>query len=257
MTHLTEEDLLLLFYREHRDEGMVEAHLRECPACRAREEALLADLGMVVLEAPPRDARYGQRVWERLRPQLGAPDPAHPLPLKERPAVRRFAALLAMAAALVMAFLLGRRTSPEPPKALRAAEARRDRVLLLAVDRHLERSQVFLVELSHAGVADWAHVPARAADLVAANRLYRQAALSDGETGLASVLDELERVFVEAKNTPVLTEGKARDRSGRVEDADLLFRVRVVAAQLRERGRTMAAPGQTSPGPRLDERTGL
>jgi len=42
----------------------------------------------------------------------------------------------------------------------------------------------------------------RAEDLLQENRLYRQTALQEGDTGLASVLDELERVLLDVAHSP-------------------------------------------------------
>ena len=43
---------------------------------------------------------------------------------------------------------------------------------------------------------------ARAEQLVAANRLYRQTAVSTGDTGIADLLDELERLLVDLAASP-------------------------------------------------------
>ena len=78
---------------------------------------------------------------------------------------------------------------------------------------------------------------ARAEQLVAANRLYRQTAVATGDAGIADLLDELERVLVDLA-------GQSR-KSSRAEDLDevrhriesrsLLFKVRVVSSEMRQR----------------------
>jgi hypothetical protein len=109
----------------------------------------------------------------------------------------------------------------------------RERILLAAVARHLDRSQRVLVELSHADDADLGELPARAERLVAENRLYRQSAEQAGEAGLASLLDDLGRVLVEVAHAPdPMTRDEVRALNARVERKELLFRVRVVGVRL-------------------------
>jgi hypothetical protein len=68
-----------------------------------------------------------------------------------------------------------------------------------------------LVELANApanGKVDISSEQRAASDLVSENRLYRQTALNAGEAGVASVLDELERVLVEVANSPAEVSSK-------------------------------------------------
>ena len=160
MTHLSDDDLVLLHYRE--DAGAdAFAHLAGCAECTERLRALGRILAVAAPpEAPERGDDYGARVWERLRPQLGVPEPRpNVVPVRSR-LLPRAASFLALAAALALAFLLGRRF-PDQPQPL-SAEVR-ERVLLVAVGDHLERSQMVLVELVNApaGEADEREGPAR------------------------------------------------------------------------------------------------
>jgi hypothetical protein len=114
-------------------------------------------------------------------------------------------------------------------------------VLLVAMGDHLDRSQMVLVELLNAEGADAASLAAerdRAADLVAANRLIRQSAEQAGETTLAGVLDDLERVLIQIANG---SEDASSDElqllKARIESRGILFRMRVVGAEVRERER--------------------
>ena len=62
-----------------------------------------------------------------------------------------------------------------------------------------------LVELVSAGdenPVDISGERARAEQLVAANRLYRQTAVATGDAGIADLLDELERVLVDLAASP-------------------------------------------------------
>jgi hypothetical protein len=230
--HLSEEDLILHHYGESPDRAGEQAHLLECAECRGAYDGLQRTLAAVDgLPVPERPAEYGRMVWWRLRPKL-------------RPrasALRRLYPFAAIAASLVLAFVLGRVTRE---RELRIAqpinEPARERILLVAVSEHLERSQMVLVELQNAGgSADSVDISAErqwAEELVPANRLYRQAALRAGEPGVASVLDELERVLVEIAMSPdrLATPGLEQIKQ-RIESQGLLFKVRVIGSQVRER----------------------
>jgi hypothetical protein len=243
MTHLTEDDLVLHYYGEHDDAAGVAAHLESCTTCRAANDAVRADLAAIEFDTPARDADYGRRVWQRLEPRLKA-DTASAVSGRRHFSSGRVVTYLAMAASLVVAFLLGRHT-PSHEDAGRAAVAR-ERILETAVGDHLDRSQVLLLELAHADATEPAAFAARAADLVAANRLYRQTAQRAGDAGVAHLLDELERVLVEVANTPGLTADDIRELNERIEKRGLLFKVRVVGSRLRERGAEPTVKGASS-----------
>jgi hypothetical protein len=237
MTHPTDGDLVLHHYGDHEDAGAIATHLEGCAACHAAMESLRADLASVTLDVPEPGADYGTRVWERLGPRL-AGGPTAPVSFFRRPVVRRAGGYLALAACLATAFILGR-TLPRGQGDTGPLADTRERVLLVAVARHLDRSQRVLVALAHAEEGHAGDLSARAERLVAENRLYRQSAQQAGETGLASILDELGRVLLEVANAPgPLSPGDVRDLNARVERKELLFKVRVVGSQLMEREKT-------------------
>ncbi len=72
-----------------------------------------------------------------------------------------------------------------------------------------------------------------AESLVAANRLYRQVALAHREQGMASVLDELEPVLVEIEHSS--SDQPAEALAERIQSKDVLFKIRVVEAQIEQR----------------------
>jgi len=79
----------------------------------------------------------------------------------------------------------------------------------------------------------------RAADLVSANRLFRQSAEQSGDTAIADILEDLERVLLEIANAPAdTTSGERADLKSRIKTEDLLFRVRVIASEMRQRTTT-------------------
>jgi hypothetical protein len=156
-----------------------------------------------------------------------------------------------MAGLVVAAFLAGR-YYPKPPQSPQMAAGQvRERILLVAVGDHLERSQMVLVELVNArpGQAlDISSEQERAGDLVAENRLYRQTAARTGDASVAGVLDELEPVLLEIANGPArLTPDEVDKLRRRIEGDGILFKVRVVGSTVRHREERAAAnPGQKS-----------
>jgi anti-sigma factor RsiW len=234
VSHLTDEELVLHHFGEAED-AAVRAHLAQCDACRVALEALRRDLAAVpVPEAPERGEDYGAQVWARLRPQLTEIAPAAPVRTR-----RRLWAPLGLAASLVLAFLLGRHWPHEPAPAPVSAAAR-ERILLVAVGDHLERSEMLLVELVNAGgdgqPVDISTQQQYAEELVGANRLYRQTVMRAGEPGVASLLEELERLLVEVAHRPSsMSPSDLADIRSRIESRGLLFRVRVIETQVREK----------------------
>jgi hypothetical protein len=239
MSHVSEDELVLLHYRE--DAGRdAEAHVAGCTECAARLRALAETLSLATAPDPPeRGDDYGASVWARLRPQLGLGEPPvespKVVPFRRRvwPHVAGFAAI---AAALVLAFLLGRRFPAEPQPL--SAEVR-ERVLLVAVGEHLDRSQMVLIELANAPAGEVLNFSAQRAvadELVTSGRLYREAAVRSGDPALAAVLEELERVLVEVAAGPeALQPADLEKLQQRIESRGLLFKVRVVGTQVRER----------------------
>ncbi len=146
---------------------------------------------------------------------------------------RRFAAV----AVLVIAFLAGR-YSPRAgqPQVAGEASAVRERVLLVAVGDHLERSKMLLVELANAdpsrklAIADEREI---AQDLVHTNRLYRQTAVSAGDERVVSLLDQLERVLVEIAHSPdELAPAELESLRDQIRDEHLIFKIRVAGSKL-------------------------
>jgi hypothetical protein len=160
-----------------------------------------------------------------------------------------FAWAAATAALVVMAFLTGRfvnlreqqSTSDEAaasPHAVADQAMVRERVLLIAVGDHLERSQMVLVELAHAETGGELDISAErqlADDLVASNRLYRQTAQEMGQANVAGLLDELERVLVEVARGPsTVSMQQLADIQQRIESQGILFKVKVIGSEIRQ-----------------------
>jgi hypothetical protein len=234
MTHLHEEEMTLAYYDEL--DPALRAHLDHCPECHAefdRLKRVLDDLRDVPV--PERGASYGGEVWTRLLPNLPAAKP-------RRLWLRWWTVAPALATVVVAAFLAGifveqRRvvTAGIPAKA-------RERVLLIAMGDHLDRSQMVLAELVNAtpGTVDLGDERARARDLVAENRLLRQTATRTGDLSDAALLDELERTLLDIANGPANpSPADLETLQHRIESEGLLFKVRIIGTNVRQKGQQL------------------
>lgn len=258
--HVSDEEITLHYYGEASDFSGVERHLASCPDCRVRFEAIQGVLNTIEApEAPWRPERYGAQVWDRIAPELRRRrgrrtfGPAAWWPRRlvwspGRAALAGACAALALAGVAVgwlwpgildeqPAPTAARRSSPAAAaEAEGAIDARR--ILLVTIGDHLDRSQVALIEL--ANMTPGRHVDlsaeqAWAEDLVADNRLYRQAAALQGEMDVADVLDELERVLLEiARGPSTLGARDFEHLRQRLEARGILFKVRVLGTRIRQ-----------------------
>jgi hypothetical protein len=274
MNHPNEEELIAYHGGEPAKREAIATHVADCPECRAelsRIDAVLAALSS--LPVPDPGADYGVRVWQKIAPRL-----------PERPPVRwwqfdssslaagwrawleprRITALGAVAAIAIVAFVAGRATKhPTAGQEVVTADASkiRERVLVMAVGEHLGRSEMMLIELgntepenSKQKEVNISSERRRAEDLVQENRLYRQTALEQGDTALAGVLDELERVLLDVAHSPgEVTPAQLDEIQQRIAARGILFKVRVVGKELQQRERT-AAPATVQNGSGTGER---
>lgn len=229
MTHLNEEQLTMAYYGDAENEAR--AHLDECPECRAalaRLERLLNDVRDYPV--PERGESWESEVWARLAPKL---------PVRRRREWFRWWMLApAMAGLLVVAFIAGMHMQQQRDRGL-SAQARQ-RVLLVAMGDHLDRSEMVVAELVNAspGAQDLAGERARARDLLGENRLLRQTAARNGDMRHAALLDELERALLDiAHADPSPDELGALQH--RLESEGLLFKMRVIRTNIREKGQTL------------------
>jgi hypothetical protein len=257
MKHPNEDELIAYHDGEVSQREATAKHLADCGECRAeleRIEAVLAALDTMPVPDPGEE--YGRRVWQQIAPRL-----------PERRAhwwdfgmsgrlfePRRWAAAGAIAALAIAAFLAGRVTKHAGPESAAVdASQVRERVLIMAVGEHLGRSEMVLVELANAEPANAQQKQVnisgeqrRAEDLLEENRLYRQTALEQGDTSLANVLDELERVLLDVAHSPdKVTPAQLETIRQRIEARGILFKVRVVGKELQQREEsTKPSPGE-------------
>ena len=228
MKHVSEEDLILLYYGEPDAPEGAREHLRSCAECAGAAEALRRTMelcdAMPVPEAPE---GLAETMWERVVPQLAVTRP--------RRSVWGWLAVPAVGFALaVLAFLAVR-----PAQRDRALpdEARR-RILAISLADHLDRSQMLLTELANAEESDGAELEplrVRAQELLEEGRLMRQW-IARREPGVTlAVVDEVERVLTEAANGGNRPE-EIRALREQIGEDSLVFKVRIVEANLRTEG---------------------
>ena len=245
--HLNEDDLVLHYYGEmpSAEEGRAAAHLASCDACQQHYTTLQRVMALVdsapLVEAAP---GFERLAWARLEPALTRSRRGGWVSwFVFSPARLAFAAgVVLLIGAAFMAGRMTRATGVGGPAAPQSAAQVRERILLVDLGDHLDRSQMVLVEIVSAGGitgdVDISTERARAEQLVAVNRLYRQTALSTGDANMASVLDDLERVLVDIAASPSTVSQEDLDSvRRRIDSKELVFKVRVVSSQVRERQR--------------------
>ncbi len=229
MNHLTEEELTEAYYNQAHP-----PHLDDCPECRSSFERLSQTLeALRDYPIPERAANYGAEVWKRLLPQLPAP--------KRRRAWFQWWTLAPVLATLVaIAFVAGMLT--EQRRQAEAYSKARERVLLIALSRHLERSQIVLSQIANGTPAtiDLPEESSLARDLLEENRLLRQSAAHDGDTADAVLLEELERALLDIANAPPnLSAPDLASLQNRIDSQGLLFKVRVTGSDARFKGQKL------------------
>jgi hypothetical protein len=227
MNHLQEHELLDAYYGELAGSG--QKHLTECPECRAGL-AQLRDLldGIREFPVPERGEGYGREVWARLQPRLDRPARIN------WPSWRLLAPAFALL--LLVAFFGGMLTQRQRQAGISPQD--RERIFLLAMSDHLERSQIALTQLLNGTPAttDLNLERARARDLLDENRLLRETASRDGDHVHAALLDDLERVLLDVANSGPKHAPRDLDAlRRRVDNEGLLFKIRIASANTREK----------------------
>ena len=279
--HLSEEQLALHYYGDSGDVAQVEVerHLAACAACRGEFEQLKTLLGAVRIDVPEPAAGFEAATWGHVRSRLAERDFAESqasVTVKSSWLQRWFGQPWAVGGALALvivgAFVMGRwfergqgnsggtnlaaGAGSANVQTVAARNAVRDRILLVAVGDHLERSQMVLVELVNTKPGPSVDISLQqvaARRLLDDNRLYRQTAAQVQDHGTANVLDELERLLVDISHQPsTVNEREFDDIRSRIEAQGILFKVRILETQVRQRerrGAEAAATGTPAPAP--------
>jgi len=233
MMHLSEDELVEQYYEDGTSEAT--AHLKGCRECSARYTEVKQNLDAIApLAVPQRSADYGERVWEKLHPHL--------VPYEKKTAGWRAwgswrAALIAAGCAVLLAavFVGGRyweRATNKTPVIATNPQASQ-RVVLVVLTDHLDRTERLLVELEHArgnDSADQTQLQSEARELLASNRLYRVTARNSGDPEVAGALDKLEGVLAEIANEPRLSAADIERVRKDMNTKGILFEIRILRA---------------------------
>jgi hypothetical protein len=235
MKHLNEEELIEHYYEESVNMADCERHLKACAACAKHYAELRRDLdGVKPLEPPVRGEDYGEQVWQSIRSSLAVYE-------KPRRSWIRHWRPLSWAAAcgllIALAFVAGRQWERKqtPSVAVAVDPQARQRVVIVVLGDHLDRSERLLVELNHAGGNDISATPLRsdARELLASNRLVRQSAMQAGDLNVEASLDRLERLLVELANEPEdLSETDLNRLRQEMNTDGLLFDIRILRSRI-------------------------
>jgi len=253
---IPDEDLILHYYGEAPNAEEIERRLESSPELRRRFEALRLTLD--ALEEPPvpeRTGAYGAAVWRRLEPRLEKKRFFDGFGWEQFRPRRQWALAAAMLVLLFVGFFTGRFWPREEVRIAEGLSADgRNRILLVTLAGHFERSEMLLLELANThqnGEVDLSMERRIARELRDDSRLYRQTALQAGQTDLAAVLEQLERVLVELSHgSEELPSGDLGDIQMRLDESDILFKVRVVGTRLRQESRIDSGPRLTEPAGR-------
>jgi hypothetical protein len=201
--------------------------------------ALESDLNDIKAAEPPeRDEFYGERVWADLAPSL----PRYALEKKSwlwalgRGLSYAAAGLLLLAGAFSAGRIWEQRKQPHSATvhtpAPRSTAPGKQRVVVVVLGDHLDRSERLLVELKHADAESTETIaPLRdeARTLLAANRSFREEATQADDPELATALTHLGGLLGELANQPGGLNSAAVAKLQREMKSDrLLFEVRVL-----------------------------
>ena len=245
MKNITDDDLTLLFYGEHENPALA-ATVAESEELSARFDALCAELRLADNFVPPhRGDDYGADVWQQISPHLDGERVESSSRIKTWLASfsqPRFslAGAFSLVLVAVLAFTFGRNgglesindiDKPVNNTAVVLADIDSNRLLVHSVSGHLE--QVNLVLTQFVNTTESASSEAEyATDMLVANRLYRQAAASQGKHKLAAFLADLEPLLIELAYEAQSGSTATRERMQQEVRGGLLFRVRVLNKQL-------------------------
>ncbi len=257
--HLSEQELVLHFYEQGRRN---ERHLTECPTCAAEFAQIQATLSAIDYPVPERAADYEAQLWSTLKPRLDASESPKASLWNALFQPRKWAIAGALAVLVVAAFFAGRYLPPHeksgatPIVDVKAPKTGSDRVLMVAVGDHLDRTEMILVELANTpaqGEVDISAERELAQNLVNDNRLYRQTAQRDKDAEIANVLDQVERVLIDISHHSDSVSGKElQELQQRIASQGVLFKVRVIESKVKARSRNeRPAPAKNTNGSQL------
>jgi hypothetical protein len=243
MNHLTDQELIEYGYGEG-DRAAIEKHFVACADCEKAYGALQLDLAEMKFREPPaRDASYGERVWESLEGRL----PAYTARKRSwlGGGLWRGLSLAAACAVVVACAFFGGRlwerwqtkiAAEHHPAQTQPNAHTPQRVVVVVLGDHLDRSERLLVELKHVD-ADSSEMVSPLRDearrLLAANRICRKNVKQEDDPALATALDHLDRLLAEMANQPGgLNSATVTRLQDEMNKDGLLFEVRVLRSRI-------------------------
>ena len=237
MDHPTSEEMLDLLYDPGDDRN---DHLAHCAECREKFKALRESLeAFDEYRIPERGEEYGEAVWNRIAGRLPRTQRGRHFSSIWSRLRRPMVAIPALGSLLCMVFGLGIWTGQERTA---AASKVRERVLLMAMSDHLERSDIVLTELlrNSPREIDLPEERKRARALVDENRLLRQTARHLGDESHALLLDDLGRALIDLANTPDdAPAAELKQLQQRIERNGLLLKLRKTSLNVARRGNVL------------------
>ena len=243
MKHLTDLELVEYGYGEGDISAAIE-HFDACAECEKAYGALQLDLAeMKFAEPPERDARYGDRVWASISGRLVAYE-ARKRSWLGGGLWKGLSYAAACAVLLACAFFGGRlwerretkiEAGKHPAQAPQIAHPPQ-RVVVVVLSDHLDRSERLLVELKHVDADSTEMVsPLRdeARSLLAANKICQKNVKQEDDPALATALDHLDRLLAEMANEPTgLNSATITRLQDEMNKDGLLFKVRVLRSRI-------------------------
>ena len=241
MNHLSEEQIVLHYYGDAEEALEVERHMAACAECRGEFARVQSTLKQIEpLEVPEPAGGFEEKTWLNLRDRLPEKGGFFRRLFGQQ---QKWALAGAMALLLAAAFLAGR-FWPRPGQQVaqqQPAQINPQRVVLVAVGDHLERSQMLLVEIMNTdtkGPVNFSNEQAEARELLDSNHLYRVSSQQAGDPQVARLLDQLGRVLAEIANGPSeVSPGDLEQVRHTIQSEGLLFKVRVVGSEVNSRAR--------------------
>ncbi len=258
MNRITENELVLYYYNELPEEHRtdLEQALETDYELRRQYSKLCQVLNTVSeTETVTPDADFEARVWSAVkdRVKFKKPNPLgrfwqwfrkpvwHQAPGGLSPLVATLATV-----ALIASFFAGRNIDTD--RELQIAEtqlentatpfsaAARQRILTVSVSEHLDRTSRLFQQVTNIDATDDSVMISEqefASALLGSNRIYRAAAERAGETRIVHMLDLMEPILLELAHRPQSdNDGDRTALQHRIEDNDLLFKVRATRAIL-------------------------
>ena len=248
MNHLSKEELIEQYYSK--GTGGAGQHLEACAQCAEAYAELRSDLeAMKFSEPPARDAAYGERVWQSISGSL----PAYERRKRNWLGIGMMRGLSYAAASALMvsaAFYAGRlwehkqpRTAqvstPPPAPAQEHTAPPTERIVVVILSDHLDRSERLLVQLKHADAGSEEMLsPLRdeARSLLAANHICQQNMKQEDDPALATALDRLDHLLAQLANRQGGLDAEALSQlQDEMKSDSLLFEVRVLRSRIPDR----------------------